>query len=216
MTDETMNPKTDKREAILQAALKVIAENGLQNAPMSLISKRSKASPGIIYHYFESKDELVQTIYDRIYGNSLRAFQAADNPREPLAKRFQTLWLSVYDYCFNHPLEIAFLDQYENSPMTQQAKNPFNLDTRSLDGLLASLREQNRIEQLSPEEKTLVGLMADLRAQNLIRDLPPAVIGEFAVGVARRLARQAATGQLSLDEYKLNEVALACWNAVAC
>lgn len=216
MTDETMNPKTDKREAILQAALKVIAENGLQNAPMSLISKRSKASPGIIYHYFESKDELVQTIYDRIYGNSLRAFQAADNPREPLAKRFQTLWLSVYDYCFNHPLEIAFLDQYENSPMTQQAKNPFNLDTRSLDGLLASLHEQNRIEQLSPEEKTLVGLMADLRAQNLIRDLPPAVIGEFAVGVARRLARQAATGQLSLDENKLNEVALACWNAVAC
>jgi TetR/AcrR family transcriptional regulator, repressor of fatR-cypB operon len=53
----------DKREAILQTALALFATNGFQHTPMSLIVKHSGASAGIIYHYFTSKDELMQALY---------------------------------------------------------------------------------------------------------------------------------------------------------
>jgi AcrR family transcriptional regulator len=44
--------------------LELIAEHGLQHTPMSLISKRAKASAGGIYHHFESKDELLNAVMD--------------------------------------------------------------------------------------------------------------------------------------------------------
>src|SRR5581483_8252185 len=106
--------KGDKREAILQAALELVAEHGLQHTPMSLISKRSGASAGIIYHYFESKDDLLQSLYYRINEHMGRALVAADDPQQPLAKRFQSLWLSIFHYCLTHPQEMAFLEQYES------------------------------------------------------------------------------------------------------
>ncbi len=40
-------PKPNKREAILNAMLDVVAERGFHEAPMSLVSERSGASAGV-------------------------------------------------------------------------------------------------------------------------------------------------------------------------
>jgi AcrR family transcriptional regulator len=45
-----MAGKRDKREAILKAMLDLVVERGFDNAPMSVLAKRSGASPGVIYH----------------------------------------------------------------------------------------------------------------------------------------------------------------------
>src|SRR5437868_4635979 len=87
---------------------------------MSLISKRSRASAGIIYHYFESKEDLLETLYWRIKKDMTHAMVAADEPRHPLARRFQTLWLSIFRYWLSHPQEMAFLEQYESVPKVKQ------------------------------------------------------------------------------------------------
>ena len=225
MQEEETPSKLDKREAILQATLEVMAEYGFDNAPMSLISKRSKASPGIIYHYFESKEVLVETVYNRIYGKSLGAFALVDDPTKPLPQRFQILWMSVFRYCFEHPLEIAFLDQYENSPIAHRSKKSLpaeNLSLKNLpvenlsvDELLAVLSKPDLHQQMTHEENTLYSLVVELRRENLIKDLPQAAIAEFSVGVPRRLARQASAGYLNLDKEALNAIADACWKAIA-
>ena len=56
----------DKKQQILKATLEMIAENGLHNTPMSKIIKKSKVSAGTIYHYFPSKEELINTLYVEI------------------------------------------------------------------------------------------------------------------------------------------------------
>jgi hypothetical protein len=63
--------------------------------------------------------------------------------------------------------------------------------------------------------QVLHGLVRDLSAQDLLKDLPLEVIGEFTMGVALRLARQSAAGLVNLDEAALNNVARACWDAIA-
>jgi AcrR family transcriptional regulator len=65
------NPVTalkDRREAILQAMLELVAERGFHDAPMSLVAKRASTSAGIIYHYFPSKDELIRALYLHVKG----------------------------------------------------------------------------------------------------------------------------------------------------
>ncbi len=74
MTDRSvkkqiMSPRTekqfekirqDRKKAILDAAMVVCAEEGYHNASMSMIAKRAGVSKGLIYNYFESKEELVK------------------------------------------------------------------------------------------------------------------------------------------------------------
>lgn len=215
MTQQEAPPKVDKREAILLATLEVMAEYGFENAPISLISKRSKASPGIIYHYFTSKEELVEAVYNRIYSKSLQAFEAVDDPQAALPSRFQTLWLTVYHYFFEHPLEVSFLDQYENSPTARRPQNALPVENMTFDQFADYIAQPDVYDRLSNEEKALAGLVGELRKQNRINDLPQVAFFELTVYVPRRLARQAAAGPLKLAEKDLTIIAQACWKAVA-
>jgi AcrR family transcriptional regulator len=66
-----MSPKTkeqnqlvreERKASIMEAALEVFAEKGFETASISLIAKRAKISKGLIYNYFESKEELIKEI----------------------------------------------------------------------------------------------------------------------------------------------------------
>lgn len=54
--------RSERREHILQSALKVFAEDGYHNASISKVSKAAGISKGLMYNYFESKEELLQTL----------------------------------------------------------------------------------------------------------------------------------------------------------
>jgi TetR/AcrR family fatty acid metabolism transcriptional regulator len=56
---------TDKREAILRAAIKVFAENGYFNSKVSDIAGEAGIADGTVYLYFKSKDEILHSIFDR-------------------------------------------------------------------------------------------------------------------------------------------------------
>src|SRR5262249_16330682 len=140
--------KGDKRDAIMCATLELVAENGLQNTPMSLISKRSQASAGIIYHYFDSKDDLIQSLFVSIRNEWIRALLAADDPAEPLTRRFQLLMLSTFRYCVTHPQEMAFWEQCASLPITHQEANIAGDGAQVLYSLLLDLRSQDLIKNL--------------------------------------------------------------------
>jgi AcrR family transcriptional regulator len=192
--EEDTIPKGEKREAILKAALALVAEHGLQHTPMSLISRHARVSAGGIYHHFESKEDLFQTLYVRIMQEMIRAIVAADDPSRPLAKRFQTLWLSIFRYGLAHRQELFFLEQYESVPI--------------------HITEETCSDVLRGEQM-LNSLIIDLRAQELIKDLPLMIISELTYGMALRLAKQVHTGQVRLDDTLLSEIAKACWDAIA-
>jgi TetR/AcrR family fatty acid metabolism transcriptional regulator len=56
---------TDKREAILRAAIKVFARNGYFNSKVSDIAREANIADGTVYLYFKSKDEILHSIFDR-------------------------------------------------------------------------------------------------------------------------------------------------------
>ncbi|MDD2501941.1 MAG: helix-turn-helix domain containing protein, partial [Geobacter sp.] len=54
---------TDKRIAVIQATIELVAEYGFHGSPMSRVAKRAGVAAGTIYHYFESKDALIESSY---------------------------------------------------------------------------------------------------------------------------------------------------------
>ena len=64
-----MNPKffdvkKEKQDAIINAALKVFAENGYRKASTDVIVKEAGISKGLLFHYFISKQGVYEFIYD--------------------------------------------------------------------------------------------------------------------------------------------------------
>ena len=58
-------PKTDKREAILRAAIDVFAERGFFNAQVADVARAAGVAAGTVYLYFRSKDDLLVSIFER-------------------------------------------------------------------------------------------------------------------------------------------------------
>jgi TetR/AcrR family fatty acid metabolism transcriptional regulator len=56
---------TDKREAILRAAVKVFAQKGYFNSKVSDIAGEAGIADGTVYLYFKSKDEILHSIFDQ-------------------------------------------------------------------------------------------------------------------------------------------------------
>ena len=51
------------RQQIVEKALEIFAENGYYKASIEMIAKAAGISKGLIYNYFKSKDELLESIF---------------------------------------------------------------------------------------------------------------------------------------------------------
>ncbi|MDQ6786052.1 MAG: TetR family transcriptional regulator [Acidobacteriota bacterium] len=56
---------SDKREAILRAAVKVFARRGYFNSKVADVASEAGIADGTVYLYFKSKDEILHSIFDR-------------------------------------------------------------------------------------------------------------------------------------------------------
>ena len=55
-----MPKSTNQKDRIVQTALKLFAKHGYSNTPISLIAKTAKVSQGLMYNFFQSKEELLK------------------------------------------------------------------------------------------------------------------------------------------------------------
>jgi TetR/AcrR family fatty acid metabolism transcriptional regulator len=56
----------DKRQRILQAAVKVLARKGYHKAKVSEIARRADVADGTIYLYFRNKEDILVSLFDEV------------------------------------------------------------------------------------------------------------------------------------------------------
>ena len=78
----------EKYEAIIDAAIRVIAENGYHNAQVSKIAREAKVADGTIYLYFENKDDMLISLFNEKMGAFIETVREAtarvDSPSDQL------------------------------------------------------------------------------------------------------------------------------------
>jgi TetR/AcrR family fatty acid metabolism transcriptional regulator len=71
----------EKRRAILHAAVKVFAERGYQGCRIADVARQAGVAYGLVYHYFRSKEELLESVFAEQWALFIQAIQAiADGP----------------------------------------------------------------------------------------------------------------------------------------
>lgn len=69
--------KMEKYEMILDAALKVIAENGFHGSQVSRIAKEAGVADGTIYLYFKNKEDILISLFQERLGNLVSMFNSS-------------------------------------------------------------------------------------------------------------------------------------------
>ena len=68
-------PTVDKRRIILDAAVRVFARQGFHTCRVSDIADEAGVAYGLVYHYFGSKDEVLDTLFLERWGLLLEAIE---------------------------------------------------------------------------------------------------------------------------------------------
>ena len=192
-----MMPKVDKRTAILEATLELIAEQGFHNTPISQIAEKAEIGIGTIYRYFQDKDELIHKLFEYIIEKEHDVVIKEYNAKAPLRERYIYICTMIIRFAVQHPKESNFLEQYFHSP--------YGLSRRRDD----VFRREHR-----NKKPPLAVLFESAVSQQIIKDLPPFILGALTFGPLFELIRDINAGIAPYDAEQINRAVEACWDAI--
>ncbi len=87
----------DRRQAILDAAVKVFARQGFHACRVSDIADEAGVAYGLLYHYFPSKDDVLSTLFLERWGVMLEMIRAVDAERIPVREKLGAIASFIVD-----------------------------------------------------------------------------------------------------------------------
>jgi TetR/AcrR family transcriptional regulator, fatty acid metabolism regulator protein len=103
MAVRTVRTAADRRRQILDAAVRVFARQGFNGCRVSDIADEAGVAYGLVYHYFRSKDEVLDTLFVERWEILLDAIRQAD--AQPLPPREKL-----------HAIASFIVDSYRHDP----------------------------------------------------------------------------------------------------
>ena len=86
MTDRSIASE-EKRKTLLDAAVRVFARAGYHGSRVGDIAEEAGVAHGLLYHYFPSKEEVLQTIFRENWGELIERFRAVEAADEPAGEK---------------------------------------------------------------------------------------------------------------------------------
>jgi len=104
MTAQAQRGRGQKRRLILDAAIRVFAERGFHACRVSDVADEAGVAYGLVYHYFDSKEHMLNTLFTERWQLMLDAIVQIDASEDATAR--EKLW------------EVAsfIIDSYRNEP----------------------------------------------------------------------------------------------------
>jgi TetR/AcrR family transcriptional regulator, fatty acid metabolism regulator protein len=81
----------DKRRLLLDAAVRVFARKGFHAARVGDIAEEAGVAHGLLYHYFASKDEVLETIFRDTWSDLVAAVRDVEQSGEPAVEQLRRI-----------------------------------------------------------------------------------------------------------------------------
>lgn len=113
----------EKKKAIFDSTLELVKEHGFHGCTMSLLAKEAKVAAGTIYHYFESKDQLICELFMYVTDQLVAATIDEDSAAKSYKERFFSLLHNLHRFHMENPNVLIFFGQFMSSPYRIQHHN---------------------------------------------------------------------------------------------
>ncbi len=182
----------NKRDALVNATIKLVNNSGFHAAPMSKIAKMAEVSPGTIYLYFENKQDLVNQVYVEVKA----AFSefAFKNYKEDLSveKGFEVIWKNIAKFKLQEIEEAMFLSQCDNTPIIDE------------------LSRQEGLKHLQP----LLDLWERGKTENIIKPVSPYMLYAFSIYPIAFLMNMQQRDIYKITYDNVSEAFEMAWNSI--
>lgn len=95
----------DKRRAILDAAVRVFARQGFHACRVADIADEAGVAYGLVYHYFASKDGILDTLFLERWAIMLETIRQVDSREMPAREKLQAIASFIID-SYSHDPEL--------------------------------------------------------------------------------------------------------------
>ncbi|PKV75951.1 TetR family transcriptional regulator [Pontibacter ramchanderi] len=188
-----MEQMSDKKTAIFKSTMELVRENGFHGTPMSMIAKHAGVAAGTIYHYFESKEQLICELFCYAQQQAVAVVERETSVNEPFKACFFKLWMGLYTFYRDNPDLLRFFEQFVNSPY--QATMPPLEEDRFYSLLFAFLEQGVREREL--------------------KEVSPKILAMLTHSSILSIAKTAASGRLSFNKKELQQIQQLLWDGIA-
>jgi len=150
------------RNALCDAALDLFAEQGIESTTTREIAERAGTAEGTLYRHFESKDDLVQCLFETSAERFHDALLASITDDAPPRARLRGLVRGVFAFAEAHPTAFTYLLSVHHTGILEQQ------------------------EDAPPPMHLFVDTLTDGMEQGAFRDLSPVLATGWIVAMAQR------------------------------
>jgi TetR/AcrR family transcriptional repressor of multidrug resistance operon len=188
-----MKPKdAEKLRKIVQATYALVQQRGLAALTLAEIARAAGIATSTLYIYFDSKQALLDQLYQDAKTATFDRLVAGAAPTLPLKARVRSIWLNMLANRLANPAEIIFMEQYTSSQFMSEAN-------RELGGRLSGFF--HAILKSGQEDESL-------------KAVPLPFLMALFLGSVQETARLVRQNVLADDEQTRATGFLLCWDAI--
>ncbi|MEO6857902.1 MAG: TetR/AcrR family transcriptional regulator [Solirubrobacteraceae bacterium] len=167
----------EKRRLILDAAVRVFARQGFHTCRVADIADEAGVAYGLVYHYFSSKEQILDTLFLERWDVMLAAIAEADASGRPPREKLHAVASFIID-SYRHDPELMKVIIVE----VTRAANTFG---------------RTHLGKIRDAYAGIAGIVASAQAEGMFR---PEITPEFAAQAFYGCVEQVLTGWIFEDE----------------
>ena len=177
MTDRSINQE-EKRRILLGAAVRVFARRGFHGARVGDVAAEAGVAHGLVYHYFASKDALLETIFRETWAALLAAMQEVEESDDPTREQLRKVAAIVLRTWTRDPdLVRVLVNEVTRGPQLQHEIAEIRLAFAAIERIVASGQSRGELrEALDPRLAAVVfyGALEEILTGWVLGELPGA------------------------------------------
>lgn len=185
--------RPDRRESILDAALQCFVERGFHGTAIPQIAEKADIAAGTIYHYFDSKEALVNALYRTWKAAIAQRVFTAFPQAAPVRRQFQVMWNEMVDFALGAPMAFAFIELHNHASYLDAES--VAIDRNVKDFTLQVIRRA--------------------QTEGLVKPLEAYVLMELVFGAFIGMMRAHWENRISLTPEVMAGAEQACWDTIA-
>ncbi|WP_286812200.1 MULTISPECIES: TetR/AcrR family transcriptional regulator [unclassified Maribacter] len=182
----------DKRNALINATIELVNNDGFHATPMSKIAKMACVSPATIYLYYENKQDLVNKTYLEVKSSYTAYAFATYDETMSVKEGFEVIWKRIAEFKLKEDAYAMFLAQCDNTPMIDEESR------------------QEGIRHLQP----LLDLWKRGIKEGVIKPMSDYMLYAYAINPLSFLTIAQNRGALVLDDKQLELAFEAAWSSI--
>ncbi len=183
----------ERRQSILDAALSCFVERGFHGTAIPQIAERASIAAGTIYHYFDSKEALVNALYRHWKQTVAQRVFAAFPQGAPVREQFHVMWHEMVAFATAEPTAFAFIELHNHQSYLDD-------ESRAIDRNLKTFA---------------YAMIQRAQAVGLVKPLDAWLLMELVFGAFVSMMRAHWEERLALGEAEIDGAEQACWDAIA-